>query len=143
MQFLLNRHNSGVGSPRFLGYGGCMRKPLSGSGDHAAFLNALRAIAAAEQDVGLDALDYADRAMLYHIALSEEAGKRLRVTDFDSHAFGTLPTVLARVSRLIEAGWVEKEVNPNDARSRVVSTSSYARKCFQKASRSLKLVIGR
>ena len=74
--------------------------------------------------------------MFYHIALNESEHGSIKVTDLEKgRAFGTLPTVLTRVARLVEQGWVDKEVNPEDGRSRVVSSSSRARRFFQKASR--------
>lgn len=81
--------------------------------------------------------------MLYHIALNEGEGRSLKMTDLEkSGTFGTLPTVLARVGKLIEQGWVDKDVNPEDSRSRIVSTSSRARKFFQKASKAVVSAVG-
>ena len=120
-----------------------MRKTLSSSGVSPAFLKVLRAIADAESQSGVDALDHADRSLLYYIALNEGEGGSLKITDLErGGAFGTLPTVLARVSRLVELGWVEKELNPEDARSRVVSTSSRARRFFRKVSKTVTGPVG-
>lgn len=108
-----------------------------------AFLRILRAISEAEEQAGVDTLDHADRAMLYHIALHEGEGGSIKMTDLEKGgAFGTLPTVLSRVARLVDQGWVDKDVNPEDARSRVVSTSSRARKFFQKASKAIVSAVG-
>ena len=108
-----------------------------------AFLRVLKAIAASEHEAGLDTLDQADRSLLYHIAMQERSGTAIKVTDlWKDGAFGTLPTVLSRVARLIEQGWVDKEVNPNDARSRVVSTTSQARSFFRNASKAVAGAVG-
>lgn len=120
-----------------------MRRASSDSDAELAFLRVLRAINDSEKQSGVDGLDHADRAMLYHIALNEGEGRSLKMTDLEkSGTFGTLPTVLARVGKLIEQGWVDKDVNPEDSRSRIVSTSSRARKFFQKASKAVVSAVG-
>ena len=120
-----------------------MRKASLGGDAELAFLRVLHAISEAEAQAGVDMLDHADRAMLYHIALNEGAGGSIKMTDLaKGGAFGTLPTVLSRVARLVEQGWVDKDVNPEDGRSRVVSTSSRSRKFFQKASKAVVGAVG-
>lgn len=120
-----------------------MRKASSGGETESAFLRVLHAISETETQAGVDTLDHADRAMLYHIALNEGEGGSIKMTDLEKGgAFGTLPTVLSRVARLVDQGWIDKDVNPEDARSRVVSTSSRARKFFQKASKAIVSAVG-
>ena len=135
MQFLLNRHNSGVGSPRFLGYGGCMRKPLSGRGDHAAFLNLLRAIAAAEQQHGIRELDFLSREILHKIAAANIKKQSVRVSSIgEGNGFGTMPTVLARLARLVDGGWIEKVDDPEDARAVLLEITPKTKSIFRKIS---------
>lgn len=120
-----------------------MRKRSSDGDVELAFLRVLKAIADTEQEAGLGNLDYADKAMLYHIALNERADDAIKITDLEKGgAFGTLPTVLARVTRLVDQGWIDKAMNPDDARSRIVSSTSQARKFFQKASKAVTSAIG-
>ena len=120
-----------------------MQQRSSGDSVELAFLRVLRAIAESEREAGLDKLDQADRSMLYHIAMNEGSGDPLKVTDLEKGgAFGTLPTVLSRVARLVEQGWIDKEVNPDDARSRIVTSTSQARRFFQGASKAVLKAVG-
>lgn len=120
-----------------------MGKAVSRGSVELAFMQVLRAIADSETKAGVDSLDHVDRAMLYFIVRKEGDGAAVKVTDLvGEDAFGTMPTVLVHVARLMEQGWVEKSISSSDGRMRILSSSPKARRFVKKASKAITSAIG-
>jgi DNA-binding MarR family transcriptional regulator len=101
----------------------------------------LRAImATAEQDSGFGELSSASREMLIEIGMAAQIdGKPTHVTDLTrSERHGTLPTVVKRISDLVEAGWVVKTESPEDGRAKILSLSPKSESIFRKMSKTVR-----
>jgi DNA-binding PadR family transcriptional regulator len=101
----------------------------------------LRAImATAEQESGFSELGFASREMLVEIGLAAEVdGKPMHVTDLTrSERHGTLPTVVKRISDLVEDGWVVKTESPEDGRAKILSLSPKSENTFRKMSKTVR-----
>lgn len=120
-----------------------MVKTRGSGNEELALVRVLEALADSEAMAGVDSLDHVDRAMLYFIFRKEGDGKGVKVTDLlAADVFGTMPTVLVHVARLMEQGWVEKSVSRRDGRLRVLSSSPKARRFVKKASKVITNAIG-
>lgn len=96
------------------------------------------AIAAAESRHGLHDIDPTTREMLLAIASANLAHTKIRVTDIkNKEIYGTLPTINARLKKLVEAGWIERKMDPKDARLVLLNITSKAKLIFDKISKTL------
>lgn len=120
-----------------------MAKAGSDSDVKLAFMRVLRIIAEAEEAAGVDSLDHADKAILYFIVRNEGDSGTVKVTDLlDTATFGTLPTILVRVAKLTQQGWVVKSVSRHDGRVRVLSSSTKTRTFVRKVSKAITTAVG-
>ncbi len=97
-------------------------------------------MATAEQESGFSELGFASREMLVEIGLAAEVdGKPMHVTDLTrSERHGTLPTVVKRISDLVEDGWVVKTESPEDGRAKILSLSPKSENTFRKMSKTVR-----
>lgn len=95
-------------------------------------------IAAAESRHGLHEIDPTTREMLLAIASANLSARKIRVSDIkNEQTYGTLPTVLARLQKLVEAGWIERKTDPKDGRVVLLQITSKAKLTFNKISKTL------
>lgn len=94
----------------------------------------------AEQESGLSELNFASREILVEIGMAAEMeGKPMHVTDLTrSERHGTLPTVVKRVSDLVEGGWIVKTESSADGRAKVLSLSPKSENIFRKISKTIR-----
>ena len=97
-------------------------------------------MAAAEREAGLCELDVAAREILLEIGIAAGIdGKPTHVKDLTrSERHGTLPTVVKRISDLVDGGWIVKTESPEDGRAKILSLSAKSEGVFRKMSRSLR-----
>ena len=96
------------------------------------------AIAAAENRHGLHDIDPTTREMLLTIASANMAHTKIRVSDISNkRIYGTLPTVLTRLQKLVEAGWIERKMDPKDGRVVLLHVTSKTKLIFDKISKTL------
>ncbi len=101
----------------------------------------LRAIMAmTEAESGFNELGFASREMLVEIGMAAEIhGKPTQVTDLTrSERHGTLPTVVKRISELVEGGWVVKTESPEDGRAKMLSLSTKSQGIFRRMSKTVR-----
>jgi DNA-binding MarR family transcriptional regulator len=95
-------------------------------------------IARAERQHGLHEIDPSTREILQTIASANLSNMKIRVTDVQSQkVFGTLPTVLTRLQKLVEAGLVERKEDTEDRRVVLLQITSRAKSIFKKISKAL------
>lgn len=94
----------------------------------------------AEQESGFNELSFASREMLVDIGMAAEIhGKPTHVTDLTrSERHGTLPTVVKRISDLVEAGFVTKMESPEDGRAKILSLSPKSEAIFRRMSKTVR-----
>lgn len=97
-------------------------------------------MAVAELESGLDELNHAAREMLLEIGMASEIdGKPMQVTDLTrSERHGTLPTVVKRISDLVDSGWIVKTESPEDGRARILSLSPKSESIFRRMSKAVR-----
>lgn len=97
-------------------------------------------MAKAEQESGFSELGFASREMLVEIALAAEIdGEHTHVTDLTrSERHGTLPTVVKRISDLVQDGWIVKTGSPEDGRAKILSLSPKSESIFRKMSKTVR-----
>ena len=99
------------------------------------------AIAAAEREYGISSLDFVAREILQTIASANLLKMKIRLTDVkDMDVFGTLPTVLNRLNKLVEGGWIVKKQDPDDGRTLLLEITPKTRAVFNKISKALEKV---
>lgn len=104
------------------------------------YLKVRAVMAMAEQESGLNELNHASREILVEIGLAAEIeGKTTLVTDLTrSERHGTLPTVVKRISDLVEDGWIVKTESPDDRRAKILSLSPKSENMFRKMSKIIR-----
>lgn len=96
------------------------------------------AIATAEKVHGLYEVDPSTREILQAIASANVSDKEIRVSDIkNQEVFGTLPTVLTRLQKLVEAGWIERKEDTEDGRVVLLQITPKAKSIFKKISKAL------
>lgn len=96
------------------------------------------AIAAAERKYGISGLDFEAREILYAIASAYLSKTKIKTTDLrDMDVFGTLPTVLNRLNKLVEGQWIVKKQDPDDGRTLLLEITPKTRVVFKKISKAL------
>ena len=92
----------------------------------------------AEKEHGLCEIDPSTREILQAIASANLSDKKIRVSDIKNEdIYGTLPTVITRLQKLVEAGWIERKEDPEDARVVLLQITSKATLIFKKISKAL------
>lgn len=104
------------------------------------YLKVRAVMAMAEQESGLSELSFASREILVEIGMAAElTGKPTHVTDLTrSERHGTLPTVVKRISDLVEGGWIIKTESPADGRAKILSLSPKSENMFRKMSKMIR-----
>lgn len=96
------------------------------------------AIGAAEEKHGLDGLDLSSREVLNLIAHANLHKQKIRVSDIkSSERFGTLPTILSKLNRLVQDGWIERYDDETDKRVVLLRVTPKARAVFKRISNAL------
>lgn len=96
------------------------------------------AIAQAERRHGVHDIDPTSRELLQTIASANLSSTKIRVSDIkNEQVFGTLPTVLTRLQKLVEAGWIERKEDAEDGRVVLLQVTSKAKSIFRKISKTL------
>lgn len=100
----------------------------------------MRAILAdAEQESGLNELNFVSREILVEIGLAANNGRLTHVTDLTrSEKYGTLPTVVKRIADLVNSGWIVRQDNPEDRRAKILSLSPKSETAFRRLSRTIR-----
>ena len=102
------------------------------------YVHLKEAIAEAEKKHGLYDIDPSTREVLQTIASANLADTKIRVSDIkNQEVYGTLPTVLSRLQKLIEAGWIEKKADKEDGRVVLLEITPKAKSLFKKISKAL------
>lgn len=81
-----------------------------------SYVNLIAAIAAAEKQHGLDDLDVISKDILQHIACAALTHGKVRISDITREGHATFPTVINRVRKLDEDGWISRSEDPDDKR---------------------------
>ena len=92
------------------------------------YLELITALAAAERNHGIGALEPLSRAILHAIAAAAGAGGRMRMKDLDKLA--SFPTAQAHVQKLCDGGWIEKFTDPDDRRLILLRLTCKAQAAF-------------
>jgi DNA-binding MarR family transcriptional regulator len=96
-------------------------------------------VRAVERTVGLGKLDPVQKALLAFIGEAEAERKSVKVTDIvKTSAYGSAPTVYARMNDLELDGWIEYVPDPYDRRARQVVLSDASRQAYRKIAREVK-----
>lgn len=102
------------------------------------YIQLKEAMAKAEKQYGLYEVDPSAREMLQTIASANLSNTKIRVSDIkNEQVYGTLPTVLTRLRKLVEAGWIEKMADTEDGRVVLLELTSKAKSVFKKISKAL------
>jgi len=95
-------------------------------------------ISSAEREYGIDSLDYISQAILHTIASANLNGRKIRSTDIHRmDLYGTYPTVLGRIEKLTQEGWIIKRDDSDDRREKYLETTPRTRAIFKKISKKL------
>lgn len=95
-------------------------------------------IAKAEREHGLYDVDPSTREILQAIAHANLSDTKIRVSDLQKqNGYGTLPTVLTRLQKLVEAGWIERKEDTEDGRVALLQITAKAKSIFRKISKLL------
>jgi DNA-binding MarR family transcriptional regulator len=95
-------------------------------------------IAEAERKHGVHKIDPTSRELLQTIASANLSSTKIRVSDIkNEQVFGTLPTVLTRLQKLVEAGWIERKEDAEDGRVVLLQVTATAKSIFKKISKAL------
>jgi DNA-binding MarR family transcriptional regulator len=102
------------------------------------YVHLKEAIAKAEKQHGLYEIDPSTREILQTIASANLSDTKICVSDTkNEQVFGTLPTVLARLQKLVEAGWIERRADPDDGRVVLLRLTFKAKSIFKKISKAI------
>lgn len=92
---------------------------------------------------GLATVEQSKLSILSFIGELEAAGEAVQVkTVVGSGLFGTPPTVLNKLGGLEKAGWIERHIDPDDARARRLALTPQSRKAFSKMSSEVSRLMG-
>lgn len=81
-----------------------------------SYVNLIAAIAAAEKQHGLAGLDVISKEVLQMIACAALTHDKIRVSDIIREGHSTFPTVISRIRKLAEDGWITRSEDPDDKR---------------------------
>jgi len=102
------------------------------------YIQLKEAIAKAERAHGVHELDPSTREILQTIAAANLAETKIRVSDIkNENVYGTLPTVLSRLQKLVNAGFIERREDADDRRVVLLQITSKAKTVFKKISKAL------
>lgn len=97
------------------------------------------AIAKAEKQYGLHEIDPNSREILQTIAAANVLDTKIRASDIrNANVFGTLPTVLTRLQKLVDEGWIDRKQDAEDGRVVLLEITAKCRTKFKKISLALK-----
>ena len=102
------------------------------------YIELKEAIATAEQRHGIHELDFLSREILHKIAAANLKKQSVRVSSIsEGNGFGTMPTLHARLTKLVDGGWIEKVDDPEDARAVLLEITPKTKSIFRKISNAL------
>ena len=102
------------------------------------YIELKEAIATAEQRHGIHELDFLSREILQKIAAANLKKQSVRVSSIsEGNGFGTMPTLLARLTKLVDGGWIERVDDPEDARAVLLEITPKTKSIFRKISNAL------
>ena len=102
------------------------------------YIELKEAIAAAERENGIHELDFLSREILQKIAAANLKKQSVRVSSIsEGNGFGTMPTLHARLTKLVDGGWIEKVDDPADARAVLLEITPKTKSIFRKISNAL------
>jgi len=81
-----------------------------------SYVNLISAISAAEKEHGLGALDVISKEILQMIACASLTHGKIRVSDITREGHSTFPTVIGRLRKLADDGWITRTEDPEDKR---------------------------
>jgi len=92
----------------------------------------------AEERCGLRELDFPTRELLHTIAHENSEYDTVRFSDLkELNSNGSGPTLLTRLNRLVDGGWIVRRQDKQDKRVVLLKISPKARSAFQKISKAL------
>lgn len=92
------------------------------------------ALSDAERKHGLLDLDQLTHELLRTIAQADLDKVAIRMSDLKAKYDCTFPTLIARVQRLVNEGWIERQDNAEDRRSAFLKPTAKARTAFREIS---------
>ncbi len=102
------------------------------------YIELKEAIDAAERLHGIHELDLLSREILHKIATAHLMKQSIRVSNInEGNRFGTFPTVLTRLKKLTDGGWIEKVDDPEDRRALILQITPKTQSIFRKISNAL------
>lgn len=96
------------------------------------------AITRAEWRTPISGLDELQKRVFYLIADETAQGKAVRMAQLRTHReFGTVPTLLARLNRMVDSGLIARVPDPNDGRSHHLTLTPKAKRAVERVSREV------
>lgn len=96
------------------------------------------AITRAEWRTPISGLDELQKRVFYLIADETAQGKVMRMAQLRTHReFGTVPTLLARLNRMVDSGLIARVPDPNDGRSHHLTLTPKAKRAVERVSREV------
>lgn len=102
-----------------------------------SYVNLISAIAAAEKQHGLAGLDIISKEILQMIACASLVHDKIRVSDIIRDGHATFPTVISRVRKLAEDGWITRTEDPDDKRVILLGITPHTQAVFNRIYDSL------
>lgn len=102
-----------------------------------SYVNLIAAISAAEKENGLATLDAISKEILQMIACASLAHGKIRVSDITREGHSTFPTVIGRLRKLADDGWITRTEDPEDKRVVLLDITPKTQAVFDKIYDSL------
>ena len=102
-----------------------------------SYVNLIAALSAAERQHGLGSLDVISREILQMIACASLTHDKIRISDITREGHVTFPTVIARIRKLSEDGWIARHEDPDDKRVMLLSITPKTQAVFDNVYDSL------
>lgn len=102
-----------------------------------SYINLIAAIAAAERENGLDSLDVISKEILQMIACADLTHGKIKVSDITREGHATFPTVINRLRKLEEEGWISRVDDPGDKRAHLLHITPRTQAVFDRIYDSL------
>lgn len=102
-----------------------------------SYVSLIAAISVAEKENGLDTLDIIAKEILQMIACASLTHGKIRVSDITREAHATFPTVIGRLRKLTDDGWITRTEDPDDKRAVLLNITPKTQAVFDKVYESL------
>jgi len=97
-----------------------------------SYVNLIAAIAAAERQNGLDTLDTISKEILQMIASADLTHGKIKVSDVTRAGHSTFPTVINRLRKLEDEGWISRSDDPEDKRAHLLHITPKTQAVFDR-----------